>query len=193
MMQHNQNLGNLKVAILVTDAFEQVELTEPRDALHKAGAQTHIIAPEAGEVQGFDGKEKASNFKVDKTFDQANPDDYDAVLLPGGTYNADKLRVHPKARQFIKKIDEQDKPVAVICHAPWLLVSAGLVKGRTLTSYHTLQDDIRNAGGRWLDVEVVRDRNWVSSRNPDDIPAFNREMVKLFAEHEPMHQMGEQR
>jgi protease I len=177
-----RRLEGLKVAILVTDAFEQIELTSPRDALTEAGAQSHIIAPKGGQVQAHQSREKADKFNVDKSLDQANPDDYDAVMLPGGTYNADKLRVDPKAQEFVRRIDEQDKPVAVICHAPWLLVSAGLVKGRTLTSYHSLKDDIRNAGGRWLDMEVVRDRNWVSSRNPDDLPAFNQEMIKLFSE-----------
>jgi protease I len=183
--REGNDLEGMKVAILVTDAFEQIEMTEPRQALEKAGAQTKIIAPKSGQVQGFDGKEKADSFKVDMTLDQADPKDFEAVLLPGGTYNADKLRMEQKAQDFIKKIDGAGKPIAVICHAPWLMVSAGLVRGRTLTSYYTLQDDIRNAGGNWVDKEVVIDRNWVSSRNPDDIPAFNREMVRLFSIHHP--------
>jgi protease I len=183
--REGNDLKGMKVAILVTDAFEQIEMTEPRQALEKAGAQTIIIAPKSGQVQGFDGKEKADSFKVDKTLDQADPNDFEAVLLPGGTYNADKLRMEQKAQDFIKMIDEAGKPIAVICHAPWLMVSAGLVRGRTLTSYYTLQDDIRNAGGNWVDKEVVIDQNWVSSRNPDDIPAFNREMVRLFSIHQP--------
>jgi protease I len=184
-VNEEHNLEGMKVAILVTKGFEQIEMTDPRKALENAGAKTHIICPKPGEVQGFDGVDKADTFKIDITLDQADPDDYDAVLLPGGTYNADKLRMDENAQKFIRKIDEKNKPIAAICHAPWLLVSAGLVRGRTLTSYYTLQDDIRNAGGRWLDKEVVRDHNWVSSRNPDDIPAFNREMVKLFAQHQP--------
>jgi len=119
---------------------------------------------------------------VDMTLEQAKPQDFDAVLLPGGALNADALRVNKKAQEFVRAIDEQGKPIAVICHGPWLLVSAGLVRGRRLTSYHTIQDDIRNAGGIWEDREVIRDGNWVSSRQPGDIPAFNGEMIKLFAE-----------
>ncbi|HVZ18157.1 MAG TPA: type 1 glutamine amidotransferase domain-containing protein, partial [Terriglobales bacterium] len=122
------------------------------------------------------------DFTVDFTLDQVSPDEFDAVLLPGGALNADFLRVQPKAQEFVRKFDEAGKPMAIICHAPWLLVSAGLVKGRTLTSYHTIQDDIRNAGGNWQDEEVIRDRNWVMSRQPSDIPAFNREMINMFAE-----------
>jgi protease I len=126
--------------------------------------------------------EKSEKFAVDATLDAADPNDFDAVLLPGGALNADSLRVEEAAQAFIGTVDEAGKPIAVICHAPWLLVSAGLVDGRKLTSYHTIQDDIRNAGGDWSDSEVVRDENWVSSRQPSDIPAFNREMIKLFAE-----------
>jgi protease I len=179
------NLDGMKVAILVTKGFEQIEMTDPRQTLHEAGAETFIISPKGGRVQGFHGVDPADEFDVDLTLDQADPEDFDAALLPGGTYNADKLRVEPKAQQFVKKLDEKGKPIAVICHAPWLLVSAGLVKGRSLTSYHTLQDDLRNAGAYWLDVEMVRDRNWVSSRNPDDLPAFNRGMLELFVELVP--------
>jgi protease I len=170
------------VAILVTDGFEQIELTNPKEALEKEGATVKIIAPKAGEVQGFNHAEKGDKFNVDLTLEQANPDEFDAVLLPGGVFNADKLRVEKKAQEFVRRIDQQGKPIAVICHGPWLLVSAGLVKGRRLTSYHTLQDDLRNAGGEWVDAEVIRDRNWVSSRKPADLPAFNREMIALFAD-----------
>ena len=126
---------------------------------------------------------KADTFPVGMTVEQADPDLFDAVMLPGGALNADALRIDKKAQEFVKSMDRQQKPLAVICHGPWLLVSAGLTKGRTLTSYHTIQDDIRNAGGKWEDREVVRDRNWVSSRKPKDLPAFNREMISLFAEH----------
>jgi protease I len=125
--------------------------------------------------------EKTEKVNVDMTLDRANPEDFDAVLLPGGALNADHLRVEKKAQEFVRKIDQAGKPIAVICHGPWLLVSAGLVRGRKITSYHTIQDDLRNAGAHWEDSEVVRDRNWVSSRQPSDIPAFNREMIKLFA------------
>ncbi len=175
-------LNGTRVAILVTDNFEEVELTEPRKALEQAGASTRIIAPHSGTVQAMRGDEKAGSYPVDLTLDQANPDDFDAVLLPGGALNADALRLQPKAQAFVRRIDEQAKPIAVICHAPWLLVSAGLVGGRTMTSYPTLQDDIRNAGGHWLEFPVVRDRNWVSSRRPRDIPAFNQAMIELFEE-----------
>ncbi len=177
-----QRLDGMRVAILVSNYFEQVELTEPRKALEQAGAQTQLVAPKPGEVQGMNHVDKADRFPVDLTLDQADPDQFDAVLLPGGVVNADALRMEPKAQEFVKKIQQAGKPLAVICHGPWLLVSSGLVKDRTLTSYYTLQDDIRNAGGRWEDREVVRDRNWVSSRWPRDIPAFNREMLALLAE-----------
>lgn len=178
------NLNGLRVAILATDYFEQVELTEPKKALEQAGATTRIVAPEPkqGQITGFNHDTKGDTFKVDLPLEQANPTDFDAVLLPGGALNADKLRVNPKAQEFVRQIDQAQKPIAVICHGPWLLVSAGLTKGRKLTSYHTIQDDIRNAGGKWEDGQVVRDGNWVSSRQPGDIPAFNREMIALFAQ-----------
>ncbi len=175
-------LKGKRIAILVTDDFEQVELVEPKNALEEAGAITQIIAPKSGEVQGFNHDTKGDSFKVDLTLDQARPSDFDAVLLPGGAMNADALRVEKKAQDFVRQIDQDGKPIAVICHAPWLLISAGLVKGRKLASYHTIQDDIRNAGGTWQDQEAVRDGNWVSSRQPKDIPAFNRQMLELFAQ-----------
>ena len=175
-------LDGMRVAILVTNDFEQVELVEPKKALEQVGAKTMIIAPEPGQVQGMNHDIKADTFKVDTTLDQANPDDFDAVLLPGGALNADALRIERKAQAFVEKMNRVDKPLAIICHAPWLLVSARLVIGRTLTSYYTIQDDIRNAGGKWVDQEVVRDRNWVTSRSPKDIPAFNQAMIALFAE-----------
>jgi protease I len=177
-----ERLDGRRVAILITDDFERVELAEPRQALEEAGAKTFIIAPHGGEVQSMNHDVKAEKYKVDLTLDEANPDDFDALLLPGGALNADVLRMDQRARDFVRRIDQTGKPIAVICHAPWLLVSAGLVQGRTITSYYTLQDDIRNAGGRWLDTEVVRDRNWVSSRGPRDLPAFTREMISLFSE-----------
>ena len=180
-MQDDRVKG-MRVAILVLDDFEQVELTEPRKALDEAGAITQIISAKPGQVQGFNHDQKGNSFPVDLTFEQAAPDDFDALLLPGGALNADKLRMEEKARSFVRAFDEAAKPMAVICHAPWLLVSAGLVHSRTLTSYYTLQDDIRNAGGKWVDQEVVRDGNLVTSRQPDDIPAFNREMLDLFGD-----------
>ncbi len=176
-------LDGMRVAILVADDFEEVEMTAPRKALDDAGAHTTLISVHPGQVQAMRHDQKADKFDVDMTVDQARPDDFDAVLLPGGALNADSLRVNTKAQEFVRHIDQAGKPIAVICHAPWLLVSAGLVRGRTLTSWHTLPDDIRNAGGNWVNREVVRDRNWVSSRGPQDIPVFNREMIALFAEH----------
>ena len=178
----DRNLEGLRVAILATSGVEQVELTEPRQALDQAGARTFLIAPKAGKIQGMKHHDKADQFDVDMTFDLANPEQFDAMLLPGGALNADALRVVTAAQEFARYMDDSGKPIAVICHAPWLLVSAGLVDGRTLTSYHTIRDDIQNAGGEWIDKEVVTDQNWVSSRQPRDIPAFNREMLRLFAE-----------
>ena len=174
------DLHGLKVAILVTDDFEQAELLEPREALEEAGADTKVISPHPGEIQGVKHDVKADRVKVDMLLNEANPDDFDAVLIPGGALNADALRVEKKAQEFVRKIDQDGKPIAVICHGPWLLASAGLVRGRKMTSYHTIQDDLRNAGAEWEDSECARDRNWVSSRQPGDIPVFNREMINLF-------------
>lgn len=172
-------LRNVRVAILATNDFEQSEMTGPREALSEAGATTVLIAPKSGKLQAMKHDVKADSFNVDLTLDRANASDFDAVVLPGGALNADALRIDPQARDFVQRMDEAGKPIAVICHGPWLLVSAGLTKGRTLTSYHTIQDDIQNSGGHWVDREVVVDRNWVSSRQPSDLPAFNREMLAL--------------
>ena len=182
-MADNKNLQGMRVAILATDGVEHVELREARKALDAAGATTTLFAPKAGQIISMNHMDKADNFDVDSTLEQADASEFDAVLLPGGALNADTLRVHPRAQQFVRDMDEAGKPLAVICHAPWLLVSAGLVRGRTLTGYHTIQDDIRNAGGKWQDAEVVRDKNWVTSRQPSDLPAFNRVLIELFAEH----------
>lgn len=180
-MQQNK-LNGCRVAIILSDDFEQAEMTEPRKALEQAGATIALISPKPGQVTGMNHDTKADTFKVDMTLDQAKPGDFDAVMLPGGALNADFLRMNPKAQEFVREMDRNGKPMAIICHAPWLLVSAGLVKGRTLTSYHTIQDDIRNAGGNWVDQEMVRDRNWVTSRSPKDLGAFNPAMVSLIAE-----------
>lgn len=180
-MAENKPLQGLRVAVLAMDGVEDAELREPRKALDQAGAKTTLISAKDGEIQSFNHFDKADRFKVDSSLAQANPEEYDAVLLPGGALNADTIRIHPQAQEFVRKLDHQGKPVAFICHAPWLLVSAGLVKGRTLTGYHTIQDDVRNAGGNFQDQEVVQDRNWVSSRQPGDIPAFNRAMIDLFS------------
>jgi len=174
-------LQGMRVAALVANDFEQVELAEPMKALREAGAEVDIVSPETGKVQGMNHDVKADEFPVDVPLDQADPSQYDAALLPGGALNPDKLRSLPKAREFVHVMDDAGKPIAVICHGPWTLVSAGLVRGRTLTSWPSIQDDIKNAGGNWVDREVVVDRNWVSSRMPRDIPAFNREMINLFA------------
>jgi protease I len=177
----NGNLQGLRVAILVTDGFEQVELEKPRAALDDAGADTIVVSPKDKTVLGMTHIDKGDEFIVDQQIEHAEPDDFDAVLLPGGVVNADTLRMNEDARRFVQACDASGKPIAVICHGPWLLVSAGLVKGRHLTSFHTVQDDIRNAGGIWTDEQTVLDKNWVSSRKPDDIPAFNEAMLTLFA------------
>jgi protease I len=177
-----RKLDGMRVAIIVNNDFEQVEMTEPRKALDQAGAQTTLIAPKPGQVIGMNHDKQADQFPVDMALEQAKPDQFDAVLLPGGALNADTMRMNPKAQEFVRQMNGAGKPLAVICHAPWLLVSAGLVSGRTLTSWPTIQDDIRNAGGHWEDREMVRDRNLVTSRGPQDIPAFNKGMIELFAE-----------
>jgi len=173
------NINGMRIAILVTDGFEQAEFTGPRDALNKQGASTSVISLKKGKVQGFNHHDRGSQFDVDLTFSEANAEDFDAVLLPGGVINGDQMRVIPEAQRFVQQIDEAGKPIFVICHGGWLLVSAGLVEGRTMTSWLTLQDDIRNAGGHWVDQEAVVDGNWVSSRKPGDIPAFNQKMIDL--------------
>jgi protease I len=173
------------VAVLATDGFEEAELTQPLLALETEGARAEVVAPAAGAIQGFKHTEKGVRVNVDRVLDRASADDYDALLLPGGALNADALRTLPAAQAFVRAFQEAGKPIAFICHAPWLLVSTGLVRGRTLTSYHTIQDDIRNAGGNWVDREVVVDDNWVSSRQPSDLSAFIPAMFELF-EHAPV-------
>ncbi len=176
------DLSGKKVAIVAADYFEEPELIEPMTALKKAGAQVEIIAPKSGEIKGLKHVEAGKSVKVDKTLAQADADDYDALVLPGGAVNADHLRMEQKARNFVTKMmDEQGKPTAVICHAPWMLASTGLARGRKLTSFFTIQDDMRNAGAEWLDQECVVDGNLITSRNPDDLPAFNRALIKAVA------------
>jgi len=181
-VQTMSDLKGMRVAILATDGVEQSELTEPRKFLEQLGAQTTVLSPRAGQIQAMQHDEKADKLRVDRVLEGANPADYDAVLLPGGALNADRLRVNSEAQRFVQAIDHARKPVAAICHAPWLLVSAGLTRGRKMTSYYTIQDDLRNAGVDWKDEQVVQDRNWVSSRQPSDIPAFNRAMAELFTQ-----------
>jgi protease I len=172
----------VRVAILVTDLFEESELVEPKKALEEAGASALVIAPKAGMIQAMKHADKTIQVPADLTLEKADPADFDAVLLPGGAMNSDALRMEKKAQDFVRRMDASGNPIAVICHAPWLLVSAGLVRGRTMTSYYTIQDDVRCAGANWIDKEVVRDRNWVSSRKPEDIPAFNQETIALIVE-----------
>ncbi len=179
------DLTNLRVAVLATDGFEETELTEPVRALRDAKAQVDVISNKTGQIQAFRHHDKSITVNVDRSLDQVQPNEYDAVLLPGGALNTDTLRAEPKVKSFLQQMQQAGKPFAVICHAPWLLVSADLVKGRTLTSYYTIQDDIRNAGGNWIDRDVIVDRNWVTSRQPDDIPVFNQEMLNLFAQMAP--------
>jgi protease I len=177
-----RKLAGKKVAILAADMFERVELEEPRKALEDAGATTEVISIHDGEIQGFDHFDPANKVKVDKTVEEASPADYDALLVPGGVGNPDQLRGDENAVAFVRDMVEAKKPVAVICHGPWVLVEAGVVRGRKLTSWPTLQTDIRNAGGEWVDQEVVVDDGIVTSRKPDDIPAFNEKMVEEFCE-----------
>ena len=179
------DLKGRRIAILLTNGFEQIEMTSPRDALIKAGAKCTLIAPKGGKVLGFKHYDKADSFDVDLELSRANANDFDAVLLPGGVINADALRIEKKAQQFVQEMNSAGKPIMVICHGPWLLISAGLVKGRNITSWPTLQDDLRNAGANWRDEECLRDKNFVSSRKPDDLPVFNREIVKLIDEVHP--------
>jgi protease I len=177
-----KNLTGKKIAILVDEGFEQVELIKPRKALDRAGASTQVISPQENEVRGWNMKKWGKFVAVDVPLESANPADYDALLLPGGVMNPDKLRINPKAVQFIKHFIDSSKPVASICHGPWTLIEAGGVRGRTLTSWPSLQTDIRNAGGNWVDQEVVTDQGLVTSRKPDDIPAFNKKVIEVFAE-----------
>lgn len=177
-----KDLSDLKVAILVAEGFEQQELTDPRKALDEAGAKTMIVSPAKGEVQGWKHYDKADMFPVDVPLAEANAGDFDALLLPGGVANPDQLRMKPEAVDFIKQFFDAGKPVAVICHGPWTLIEAGVVKGRTITSWPSVKTDLINAGAEWVDEEVVVDNGLVSSRKPADIPAFNQKMIEEFAE-----------
>lgn len=186
--QHH--LGGLNIAILVTDCFEQVEMTEPRQALEEVGVIIRMLSDKKGQVQGYHHDVRGDLFDVDMTFDKANADEFDAVLLPGGPVNSNRLRSNLDAQRLVTQIQQQDKPMAVICHAGWLLVSANLVKGRKMTSWPSLQQDIEQAGGHWIDAEVVVDGNWVSSRKPEDIPAFNAAFMKLLDRRTRAHVQG---
>jgi protease I len=179
----SDELNGKKVAFLVAqEGIEQVELTEPWKAVEQAGGQPVLVAPEGGEVQAMEHLDKSKTFPVDETLDDADPGDYDGVVLPGGVANPDQLRTKPAAIEFLQDFFRSGKPVGVICHGPWTLVEADLVRGRTLTSWPSLQTDIRNAGGNWVDEQVVVDQGLVSSRKPDDLPAFCAKIVEEFAE-----------
>ena len=177
-----QELEGMKVAILATDGFEQSELTEPRKALDAAGATTEVIAPKEGTLRGWNHTEWGKEVAVDRTLQGADPREYDALVLPGGVMNPDKLRTIPSAVAFVKSFFDAGKPVAAICHGPWTLIESGAASGHRMTSWPSLKTDLRNAGAEWVDQEVVVDGKLVTSRKPDDLPAFNREVVKLFAQ-----------
>jgi PfpI family intracellular protease len=174
------NLEGLNVAILVTDGFEQVELTDPRKALDEAGATTKIVSPKRDRVRAWYFTEWSVEFPVDVTLDQTRPEDFDALMLPGGVINPDSLRIQPKAVAFAKAFFDAGKPVAAICHGPWTVIETGAARGRRMTSWPSLKTDLKNAGADWVDEEAVVDKGLVTSRKPDDIPAFNRETIKLF-------------
>jgi protease I len=175
-------LDGMKVAVLVTDGFEQSELVEPRRALRDAGARSMIVSPRKNEVQGWIHFDKGDRFRVDVSLDAANSDDFDALVLPGGVVNPDQLRMQPKAVEFVKGFVDAGKPIAAICHGPWTLIEADAVRGRSITSWPSLRQDLLNAGAKWVDREVVADNGLVSSRKPADLPAFTRKMVEVFAQ-----------
>lgn len=175
-------LLNKRVAILAADGFEQAELEQPKQALEEAGATVSIVSVKDGQIQGMIHADKGDKFDVDLTLAQAKPDEFDALMIPGGLINPDTLRSTPEALDFTKAFFIAGKPVAAICHGPWILADAGLVRGRTLTSWPAIQKDIKNAGGNWVDQEVVVDNGLVTSRKPSDIPAFNKKMIEEFAE-----------
>jgi protease I len=172
------SLRGKRIAVLATDGFEQAELLEPKKALEQAGASTEVIAPKSGEIRGWKMKDWGDKVKVDRTLDQAKAQEYDALVLPGGVMNPDHLRMEPKAVSFVKEFAATGRPVAAICHGPWTLVEAGVVRGKTLTSWPSLKTDLKNAGANWVDKEVVTDGQFITSRKPDDLPAFNRAIIE---------------
>lgn len=178
----DKRLDGKKIAILVADGFEQSELTGPKQALEESGAVTEIVSPAEGEVEGWRHYEKGQRFQVQKPLAQASADEYDALVLPGGVANPDQLRMMPEAVRFVKAFVDSGKPIAAICHGPWTLIEAGMVKGRKVTSWPSLKTDLVNAGAKWVDLEVVADSRLVTSRKPSDLPAFNRKMIEVFAE-----------
>lgn len=178
----NMNLENKKVAILATDGFEKSELFEPLKALKEEGAEVHIISPDSGSIKSWDKNDWGESVSVDVTLANANPSDYDSLVLPGGVINPDKLRVNEDALKFIRSFFEQHKPVGAICHAPWLLISAGVIENRKVTSFKSIKEDVINAGAKWTDHEVVVDQGLITSRNPDDLPAFMAKIIEEIKE-----------
>jgi protease I len=174
-------LNGKRIAILAANGVEQVEMTEPRKALDAAGAKTELVSPAHGKLQAWKHMEKGDQFPVDVELASADPKNYDALVLPGGVANPDQLRMIPQAVEFVRSFFEQDKPVAAICHAPWMLIESGAVRGRTLTSWPSLQTDLKNAGARWVDREVVEDNGLITSRKPDDLPAFNKKIIEVLS------------
>ena len=174
----NQKLQGKKIAILATDGFEQVELTKPKKALEQAGATVHVISPKPGQIRGWKSTDWGDNTTVDKVLGDVKPADYDGLVLPGGQINPDKLRIEPKAVAFVSDFFYSGKPIGAICHGPWMLVEANVLKHRTLTSWPSIRTDIRNAGGHWVDEQVVTDQNLTTSRKPEDLPAFNERLVR---------------
>jgi protease I len=177
----SEKLQGKRIAILATDGFEQVELTEPKKALEAAGATVEVISPKTGQIKGWKFTDWGDSVKVDRALDDAKPLDYDGLVLPGGQINPDKLRLEPRAISFVGDFFNSGRPVAAICHGPWLLVEAGVIKRKTLTSWPSIRTDIRNAGGHWVDEEVVTDGNLTTSRKPDDLPAFNERIIREFS------------
>ena len=188
MPSQTSKLSGKRVAFLATDGFEQVELTQPWEEMKSAGATVELISLDSGEIQGMNHADKGDKFSVDKTLAEVEPADYDALVLPGGVHNPDTLRTETAAVKFVKGFFEQSKPVAAICHGPWTLVEADVVKGRTLTSWPSLQTDIRNAGGTWVDEEVHVDSGLVTSRKPDDLDAFCAKAIEEFSEGQQVQQ-----
>lgn len=178
----DQKLSGKKIAVLATDGFEQVELTKPVEALKAAGAEVEIVSPKSGKIQGFKHHDKADEARVDRTLEQASSGDYDGLVLPGGVINPDALRLEEQAITFIRDFVQASKPIAAICHGPWTLIDAGAVDGKKMTSWPSLKTDLTNAGAEWVDQEVVVDEGLVTSRNPDDLPAFCAKMVEEFCE-----------
>jgi protease I len=176
------SINGKKIAILATHGFEQSELEVPRDRLNQQGAQVDIVSPEKGEIKGWQMKDWGRSVRVDKTLDEAKPEDYDALVLPGGQINPDLLRVNPKALSFIRAMFDQKKVIAAVCHAPWLLIETGIIKGRKATSYPSIKTDMINAGARWEDSEVVTDQGIVTSRKPDDLEAFSAKIAEEIGE-----------